>query len=92
MTKRKTVTAPAAVIEPPPKSPRAASKLAAMIAALRGDDGATIADLQALTGWQEHSIRGALAGALKKKFALAIVSEKVERGRVYRVAEKGAQA
>ena len=41
------------------------------------------------TGWQPHSVRGAISGALKKKLGLAVTSEKVEgRGRVYRIAAK----
>ncbi len=48
--------------------------------------GATIADLVAATGWQTHSVRGAISGALKKKLGLAVTSERVEdRGRVYRI-------
>jgi hypothetical protein len=67
------------------KSPRSHSKLAAIIARLKDPDGATIAEIQALTGWQAHSVRGALAGSLKKEFGLTIVSEVLRRGRVYRV-------
>ena len=41
----------------------------------------------AATGWQPHTVRGAFAGALKKRLGFTIVSEKVEgRGRVYRTA------
>jgi Protein of unknown function (DUF3489) len=41
------------------------------------------------TGWQPHSVRGAISGALKKKLGLAVASDKVEgRGRVYRIAAK----
>jgi hypothetical protein len=39
-------------------------------------------------GWQAHTVRGAIAGALKKKLGLDVISEKIERrGRVYRIAE-----
>lgn len=52
---------------------------------LRRSEGATIEELVATTGWQSHTIRGAVAGTLKKKLGLTIASEKVEaRGRVYR--------
>jgi hypothetical protein len=35
-----------------------------------------------------HTVRGAIAGALKKKLGLNVISEKIERrGRVYRIAE-----
>ena len=51
---------------------------------LRADGGATIDEIVAATGWQPHTVRGAFAGALKKKLGLEVTSEKVEgRGRVY---------
>ena len=50
-------------------------------------EGATIDEIVAATGWQPHTVRGAFAGALKKRLGLTIESEKVEgRGRVYRIA------
>ena len=66
--------------------PRSGTKQALLIEMLSRDSGATIADIVAATSWQPHTIRGAMAGALKKKLGLTITSEKVEgRGRVYRV-------
>ena len=59
---------------------------AALIGMLRAEEGATIAEIAAATGWQPHTVRGAIAGALKVKLGLAVTSEKVEgRGRVYRL-------
>jgi hypothetical protein len=53
---------------------------------LRTPEGATIDEIVAATGWQPHTVRGAFAGALKKKLGLEVSSEKVEgRGRVYRL-------
>jgi hypothetical protein len=53
---------------------------------LRAPDGATIEEIMAATGWQSHTVRGAMAGALKKKLRLEVTSEKVDgRGRVYRL-------
>ncbi|WP_406735952.1 DUF3489 domain-containing protein [Thioclava sp. GXIMD4215] len=75
--------------EPAPKTrtPREGTKQAALIAMLRMPDGATIEEIMAATGWQSHTVRGAMAGALKKKLGLEVTSEKVEgRGRVYRIA------
>ena len=46
---------------------------------LRRKEGATIAQIVAATGWQPHTVRGAFAGALKKKLGLTVTSEKVER-------------
>lgn len=69
------------------RTPRAGTKQAALIAMLRAPDGATIEEITAATGWQSHTVRGAIAGALKKKLGLDVTSEKVDgRGRVYRIA------
>ena len=55
---------------------------------LRSPEGATIAEVVAATGWQPHTVRGAITGALKKKLGLEVSSEKVDgRGRVYRIAD-----
>jgi hypothetical protein len=68
------------------RTPRAGTKQSALIAMLRAPEGATIEEITAATGWQAHTVRGAIAGALKKKFGLDVTSEKVEaRGRVYRI-------
>ena len=53
---------------------------------LSRQEGATIEELQAVTGWQQHSVRGFLAGAVKKKLGLTLVSEKPdEKPRRYRI-------
>jgi hypothetical protein len=49
-------------------------------------EGATIEELQAATDWQRHSVRGFLAGAVRKKLGLTLTSEKPEAGpRRYRI-------
>ena len=54
---------------------------------LNRPEGATVEELQAATGWQQHSVRGFLAGAVKKKLGLPLLSEKPGAGpRRYRVA------
>jgi hypothetical protein len=69
------------------RTPRAGTKQASLIAMLRAPDGATIEEITTATGWQAHTVRGAIAGALKKKLGLDVTSEKVEgRGRIYRIA------
>lgn len=82
--------APNAVTEtegaPKARTPREGTKQAALIAMLRAPDGATIEEIMAATNWACHTIRGAMAGALKKKLGLEVTSEKVEgRGRIYRL-------
>jgi hypothetical protein len=70
-----------------PKQTRADSKQAQLIEMLKNPDGATIEEIVKKFDWQAHTVRGAIAGALKKKLGLKVESEKVEhRGRVYRIA------
>ena len=69
---------------PKARTPRTGTKQAKLIEMLRAEGGATIDEIVAETGWQPHTVRGAFAGALKKKLGLEVTSEKVEgRGRVY---------
>ena len=69
------------------KSPRPGSKLASILELIVRPEGATIAELAKATGWQQHSVRGALSGILAKKYGVAVTSEVAgERGRVYRPA------
>ena len=75
---------------PAPKVPMlgAGTKQAMLIELLRAPQGATMDDIVAETGWQSHSARGAMSGALGKKLGLVVTSEKeLERGRVYRIIE-----
>ena len=65
---------------------REGTKQAELIAMLRRKEGATIAQIVEATGWQPHTVRGAFAGALKKKLGLTVTSEKVEATRVYHIA------
>jgi hypothetical protein len=65
---------------------RDGTKQAMIIELLKRPGGATLAEIVEATGWQAHTVRGAMAGALKKKLGLTVTSEKDEvRGRVYRV-------
>lgn len=72
---------------PKARTPRQGTKQARLIDMLCSPDGATVEEIASELGWRFHTVRGALAGALKKKLGLEVVSEKVEnRGRVYRLA------
>ena len=66
-----------------PKPP-GTTKLALLVAHLSAPGGATIAQLCKATGWQPHSVRGALAGALRRK-GHVIGSEKEAGLRRYRI-------
>jgi hypothetical protein len=74
---------------PTPKSKpagRTDSKQAKMIALLRRPGGASLDALMKATGWQRHTVRGAIAGALKKRLKLKVVATKGADGaRVYRI-------
>jgi hypothetical protein len=66
---------------------RDGTKGSTIVSLLMLKGGATIADLTKATGWQVHSVRGFLSGALKKKAGLTIASEKGDDGeRRYRIA------
>ena len=64
---------------------RDGTKQAQLIAMLRRPEGATIAQIVEATSWLPHTVRGFLAGALKKKLGLSVTSEKVEGTRIYRL-------
>jgi Protein of unknown function (DUF3489) len=57
-----------------------------VIAMLRSPSGATIAAIMKATGWQQHSVRGFLAGVVRKRLKLKLDSKKVDSNRVYQIA------
>src|SRR6266566_1849779 len=61
------------------------TKHARILAILRSPAGATIAAIMTATEWQQHSVRGFLAGVVRKKLGLNLVSEQTDKGRVYRI-------
>jgi hypothetical protein len=62
-----------------------ASKQDRVLAQLKTPQGATVAAIGGTTGWQPHSVRGFLAGVVRKKLGLNLVSEASDDGRVYRI-------
>lgn len=67
----------------PSPAPKAPTRLDQLQALLTREEGATIAEMVDATGWQKHSVRGAMAGALKKR-GLTITSAKTDGVRRYR--------
>ena len=66
------------------KAPK--TKQEQLVTLMRRRQGATIGEMTSATGWQAHSVRGAISGTLKKKLGLAVISETVAgRGRIYRL-------
>lgn len=75
--------------EQPKRPVRSGSKLSLLVDLLSRETGSTIDEAAKAIGWQRHSIRGAISGALKKKLGLGVASAITEgRGRVYRIARQ----
>jgi hypothetical protein len=67
---------------------RADSKQARFIAAMRTAKGMSITEAAKEFGWQQHTVRGAIAGAIKVRLGLKVEAEQDEkRGTVYRIAK-----
>ena len=66
-------------------APRTNTKHSRIVAMLGAPAGATIAAMMTATDWQQHSVRGFLAGVVRKKLGLNLVSEQTDKGRVYRI-------
>jgi hypothetical protein len=66
-------------------SKRPTGKLGALVSLLTRPEGATLEAMTAATGWQAHSVRGAMSGALKRKAGLTILAEVTDAGRIYRI-------
>jgi len=74
-----------------PRAKREGTKQAVLIELLTRAEGATLPQMTEATGWQVHTVRGAMAGALKKKLGLEITSEKqTGADRIYRITNQAA--
>jgi len=72
---------------------RSGTKQSAAIEMLRAGDGATIESLTKATGWQQHSVRGFLAGVVRKRLKLDLESAVIDGVRTYWIAgERGAES
>src|ERR1700757_1646157 len=72
--------------DPEPKRADRGSKQSRVIALLQSPTGATIEAMMKATGWQPHSVRGFLAGVVRKRLKLKLGSKKVDGNRVYQIA------
>src|SRR5260370_37338026 len=73
-------------------APRPDTKHSRVVAMLRAPAGATIAAIMTATDWQRHSVRGFLAGVVRKKLGLNLVSQQTDNGREYRIKDGRASA
>lgn len=69
--------------------PASGTKQSRVLAMLRSPTGATIAAMMQATGWQQHSVRGFLAGVVRKRLKLKLTSKKVDATRVYQISGGG---
>src|SRR6059058_1276411 len=72
-------------VDPRGKKTEPGSKQSRVIAMLQSPAGATIAAMMQATGWQQHSLRGFLAGVVRKRLKLKLGSKKVDGNRVYQI-------
>lgn len=68
------------------------SKQARVVAMLQSPAGATVAAMMRATGWQQHSVRGFLAGVVRKRLKPKLASQTVDGTRVYRIANGAASS
>lgn len=85
MTKSKSPSHDSTETPPPSDAALPKGKLGKLVDLLRRPEGSTLQAMQEATGWQAHSVRGAIAGSIKKKLGLTVTSEKTAAGRVYRI-------
>lgn len=74
---------PSEAAKPPPAA--RTSKIETVMAMMRRPGGVDVASLSEATGWQAHSVRGAIAGHIKKKLGLTVATQKVDGRTLYRI-------
>jgi hypothetical protein len=72
-----------------PNNAASGTKQSRVLALLRSPAGATITAMMQVTGWQQHSVRGFLAGVVRKRLKLGLISKKLDGNRVYRISNGG---
>ena len=71
-----------------PPHPKGPTKGDLLVTLMRRPEGVTAAQMGEATGWQVHSVRGFIAGSVKKERGLVVATEKVDGQTIYRIVEK----
>ena len=79
---------PVEAVAAPAAPPLRGGKVGVLIALMRRPEGAEIEEMMAATGWQAHSVRGAISGSVKKALGLTVISVKEVDVRVYRITQE----
>ena len=82
---RAIVEVAATAVSPSAQQPK--GKIGLLVSLLRREEGATIGAMMDATGWQAHSVRGAISGSVKKALGLNVSSENTKTGRLYRIGD-----
>jgi hypothetical protein len=69
----------------PKKPDQSKSKQGRMIALMQRTQGATVDELMKTTGWQKHTVRGAISGSLRKRLKLKVTLVETAKGSAYRI-------
>jgi Protein of unknown function (DUF3489) len=72
---------------PPKTTSPSSSKQSMVLKMLYEPKGTTVAAIMKATDWQQHPVRGFLVGVVKKKLKLNLMSEKIGKERIYRIAK-----
>ena len=72
-----------------PSKPDSGTKQSRVLTMLRSPAGATIVAMMQATGWQQHSVRGFLAGVVRKRLKLKLTSKKLDGSRIYQITHIG---
>jgi hypothetical protein len=78
---------PASIVAAPCESPARGAKTRLLLKLLEAPEGVTVAAMSEATGWLAHSVRGFMAGTLKKKLGLTVISRKIDGQRLYSLAD-----
>jgi hypothetical protein len=73
------------VVVPPPLESSSTTKQARLISLLSVPSGATLEQMMRVTGWQAHTVRGAISGVLRKRLGLNVVCSGSAGSRSYRI-------